>query len=190
MQQVLQQQLYEAAIIQQQQQQQMKATVSAGAINLIQNQTSDGIIPPTSTGSGQFVAPEADQLSSVGRASEGQVCTTSTSTSVASSVQTGDCASHAATSTQSQSTDVIPPVAVTCAVDISSSQSNDETFKVSFLPDHVRYQILEYFTLFPTLENIVKVLYIKLTVCGIGKRPKPVCQTDTHTTATFQVSLR
>ena len=152
MQQLLQQQLYEAAVIQQQQQQ-MKATVSAGAINLIQNQASDGIIPPASTGSAQFVAPEADQLSSLRRASEGQVCTTSTSASVASSVQTADCASRTATSTESQSTDIIPPVAVTSTVDISSSQCRDETFKVPFLSDHVRYYIFEYFTLFVTLEN-------------------------------------
>jgi len=155
MQQILQQQLYEAAVIQQQQQQ-MKATVSAGAINLIQNQAGDSIIPPASTGSCQFVTPEADQLSSIRRASEGQVCTTSTSTSVASNVHTADCSSHTATSTQSQSGDVIPPVSVTCTVDISSSQCNDETFKVPFLPDHVCYYVFEYFTLFLTLENILR----------------------------------
>jgi len=136
MQQMLQQQMYEAALAQQQQQ--MKATVSAGAINLIQHQTTDSADPPPSSAGDQSVLPEADQLTAIRRASEGQMCTTSTTCAV-SSVPDIDSASQCVTSMQSQSGDSIPPAAVTTAVDISSSQCHDDTFKVPFPPDDVCY---------------------------------------------------
>ena len=133
-QQMLYQQMYEAALAQQNQQQQqhMKSTVSAGAINLIQHQASDGTVPPASGGSCEFLTAEADQMSAIRRASEGQVCVTASVASV-------DSASHSVTSAQSQSTDVIPTSSLTCTGDKSPSQCHDETFKVPFPPDHVRY---------------------------------------------------
>ena len=130
MQQMLQLQMYEAALAQQQQQ--MKATVSAGAINLIEHQSNDGSVAPASSSSCQLVMSSADELTAIRRASEGQVCTTNTVYIVPS------VASQTAMSTQSQSTDVIPAPTVTCTVD-SSSQSRLETFKVPLPPDRVRF---------------------------------------------------
>jgi len=134
MQQVLYQQMYEAALAQQMQQQHMKATVSAGAINLIQQQASDGTVQPASCGSRQGGTPEADQMTAARRASEGQVYTSSATCqmSIADDVDS-------VTSAQSQSTDVVPASAPTFTGAASPSQCRDETFKVPFPPDHVRY---------------------------------------------------
>jgi len=138
-QQLLQQQMYEAVSVQQQrQQQQMKATVSAGAINLIQHQAYDGAVHPVGSGSCQFGTSEADHISPLRRASEGQVYTTSATCAV-SSVQSVDSGGHNVTPAQSQSTDVIPPLAVTYTADNCPSEGRDETFKVPFPPDHVCY---------------------------------------------------
>jgi len=144
MQRMLYQQMYDAALAEQQQQQHIKATVSAGAINLIQQQAIDGSVQSAGSSSCQFVTPEADHA--MRRASEGQVCTTSTTCEM-SSVQNVGSASHSVTSSvQSQSADAVPASTVTYAGDTSPTPSRDETFKVPSLRDHVRYyQMLEYY---------------------------------------------
>jgi len=133
MQQMLYQQMYEAALAKQQH---MKSTVSAGAINLIQHQAGDCAIQTASSGSVEVGTPEPDQMTAIRRASEGQVCTTSTACLV-SSVENVDSASHAVTSAPALSTDIVPASAVTYTTDNTPSQCHDETFKVPLPPDHV-----------------------------------------------------
>ena len=137
MQQMLYQQMYEAALAKQQQQH-MKSTVSAGAINLIQHQAGDCVIQPVSSGSVEVGTPEVDQMIALRRASEGQVCPTSTAC-LASSVENDASASHTVTSAPALSTDFIPASAVTYTTDNSPSHCHDETFKVPLPPDHVCY---------------------------------------------------
>jgi len=132
-QEMLMQQMYEAALAKQH----MKSTVSAGAINLIQHQAGDCAIPPASSGSIDIGTPEPDQMTAIRRASEGQVCTTST-VCLVSSVENVDSASHAVTSAPALSTDFVPPASAdTYTTDNSPSQCHDETFKVPLPPDHV-----------------------------------------------------
>lgn len=144
MQQMLYQQMYEAAVAQQQQQQQMKSTVSAGAINLIQHQASESSIQQAGIDDSQFRTLDADHLSAMRRASEGQVYV-SGAASVKSNAEPVDSASHSVTSTQPQSTDVILASAATYTADNPPSQSHDETFKVPSVPDHVCCEIFDGF---------------------------------------------
>ena len=142
MQQLLYQQMYEAAVAQQQQQQQMKSTVSAGAINLMQHHASENSVQQAGIDSSQFRTLEADQLSAMRRASEGQVYTSSASC-VVTNAEPVDSDSHTVASAQPLSTDAIPASAVTHTADNPPSQNQDETFKVPFPPDHVRCQIFD-----------------------------------------------
>jgi len=139
MRQVLHQQMYDAAVAQQQQQ--MKSTVSAGAINLMQQQASETSIQQPGIDSHQFRTLEADHLSAMRRASEGQVHT-SIASCVVTNVEPVD-SSQSVTSTQS--TDVIPTQSATYTDDDPPSRSRDETFKVPFPPDHVCCKIFDHF---------------------------------------------
>jgi len=133
MQQMLYQQMYEA-----QQQQQMKSTVSAGAINLIQHQVSEtGGVQQSNINSSRFRTLEADQMSAMRRASEGQVYTGASGVRGAPSAEPVDSAVHSVTCTQPHATDVIPTSTLTSTADNPASQSHDEMFKVPLPPDNV-----------------------------------------------------
>jgi len=143
MQQMLYQQMYEAALAQQQQQ--IKSTVSAGAINSVLQQAGDSNGRPQHAvvSNNQFAVTEATQLSAMRRASEGQVHTTSAMSVVVSDVESVVSAGHSIVSHQPQP-DVIPTSSAHMTHDDAPSQHHDETFKVPFPPDHVRYYIFEF----------------------------------------------